>query len=181
MNNLVEKEYRLVSDISPRSYIIKVGNKGNLLVFDKKLGHQRPIRHCKNERSIFIEDQSEHAIVDPIIFQFGNFLAKAEEVSTKLFLDAHPDNKKNGGSLFEEINDEQLAEETLEYEDLTVDLKSIVRAKQKEEDGLYELQTLASSILGSYVKVKYLTMPELRQLIYRAIDNNAYAFLDSDK
>lgn len=180
MNNLQEKEYRLLGDIAPKSFIIKTGQKGDLLVFDKQNGYQRPIRHCKNEKSIFVDEQSEYALVSPIIFESGYLKVRPEEVSTKKFLDAHPSNKANGGNLFEEVNDEMNALEDLEYEDLVVDLKALVREKQKEEDGLFEMQTLAASIKNSYVSVANLSMPELRQEIYKAINANPYAFVQED-
>lgn len=175
---LVEKEYRLANDIAPASCIIKTGGDGKLLVYDEKKKYNRAIRHCRNEKSIFLDEQSEFAVLDPIVIIKGNLRVGPNEITTKLFLDASPQNVKNGGSLFEEINDEMEASKSLEVEDLIVDLKSLVKETQKKKDGLLELQTLVSSIKKSYVVASKLSMPELRREVYRAIDSNPLAFVD---
>lgn len=178
MDNLQEVEYRLVGDIAPKSYILKTGGKGDLLVFDKDKGYQRPIRHCPNEKSIFIDEQSQYAVLEPIVIKSGYIVIPAEAVSTKAFLEMHPDNIANKGKIFEIVDDEMEAEEELELEDLIVDLKALVRQKQQEDDGLFEMQTLAASIKNSYVKIANLGMAELRKEIYNAINSNPRAFVN---
>src|SRR5210317_311482 len=87
-----DKEYRLLDDRSGLSTIMKTGKNGKILIFDKTLNISRPIRHCPSERSIFIDEQSEHAYVEPIIFLGGNLLVPKESQMTQQFLDASPDN-----------------------------------------------------------------------------------------
>lgn len=177
---LQEKEYRLLGDGTPISAIVKTGSSGTLLTFDKTLQHNRAIRHCRNEKSIYIDEQSKFAVVDPIIFEYGYFKTLATDVTTQNFLDASPENKANGGSIFEIVDEEQVAEDSLDREDLVADLRMAVREKQEEEDGLYELQAIASVIQDSHVKASKLSKPELRRIIYDAINNNPYEYIDED-
>lgn len=177
---LQQKEYRLCGDLAPIACVIKTGGSGDLLVFDKDTKLNRAIRHCRNEKSIYLDEQSDFAKLEPIIFQTGYLRVEGTETITKAFLDIHPDNKANGGSQFEEVNDEVQAKETLEMEDIIVDLKYAVREKQKEKDGLYDLQALVAVIKSSYVEADSMSMPELRKEIYHAINSNPLSFLDED-
>jgi hypothetical protein len=176
MKNLKEREYQLV-DGAPLSFVLKTGGKGNLLIHDPKKGN-RPIRHCRNEKSIFIEEQSEHALLDPIIFRTGLLKVPATEMVTQKFLDTHPDNVANGGYVFEEIDDEKNAAESLEREDLVLDLKQAVREKMKKDAGIYELQAAVSVLKSSTALASKMTGSELRRELYQAIEANPYKFLD---
>lgn len=174
--SLKTKEYRLYRNIAPISYVLQTGAKGTLLTFDKKEETNRSIRHCRNEKSPYIDEQSPYAKVEPLIFESGYLRVKPTEVVTQKFLDIHPGNSKNGGHIFEEVDNDVTAKKALEIEDLIVDLKSQVREKQKETDGLVHLQTLAAVIKNSYVLVQDMSMAELRNIIYRSIDANPLAY-----
>ena len=178
---LKDKEYRLCNNLSPLSWIIKTGGRGNLLVFDEKERVNRPIRHCRNEKSIFIDEQSEHALLEPIIIEKGYLLVKATETATQAFLDIHPDNAANGGNIFEEIDEDKEAEEALEREDMIIDLKSEVRAVQAKEDGIFKLQSLVAVLKNSVTVASKMTSSELRREIYLAIENNPKRFMDGKK
>ena len=54
----------------------------------------------------------------------------------------HPDNVANGGSIFEVVDDEKDAEDTLEVEELILDIKQAIRDKAREatESSLIELE-----------------------------------------
>jgi hypothetical protein len=51
---LQSKTYRLADDRSGESCMIKTGKKGDLTIFDEEAGRRRAIRHCPNQRSIFV-------------------------------------------------------------------------------------------------------------------------------
>jgi hypothetical protein len=95
------------------AFIIK--QKG-VTVYDKQNDTIRSIRYCPNEPSIFVDEQSEHAVREAVIFRDGFLMVPAEKPNLKAYLMAHPGNKKNGGSIFEVVDNESKAENTLEME-----------------------------------------------------------------
>jgi hypothetical protein len=175
-----EREYRLCNDMAPLSWIIKTGGKGDLLTFDEAEGRNRAIRHCRNEKSIYVEEQSEHAILDPIVIERGRLVVPATEVITQDFLDQSPDNKSNGGNVFEEVDADKEAEESLKREDLILDLKQEVRDMQKKEEGIINLQSLVAVLKGSTVTAAKFTSSELRREIFLEIDRNPERFIDEN-
>lgn len=176
----LDKSYRLVNDRSGEAFLLKTGKNRKLLIFDEKKGFNRPIRHCPNEKSIFIDEQSDHALVEPIIFEFGQLEVSYQNQITQKFLNAHPDNASNGGNWFEEINDEVEAEKIIETEELILDIKQEIRNKSKEKDGIYALEMVASVLLNSDNKASEMGKEELKRIIYREVDKNPNYFLDEN-
>lgn len=161
------------------SMILSVGRTGKLLYNDPKEGN-RPIRHCRNEKSPFIDEQSEHAVVVPLVFSFGMLEVDESERVTLRFLNLHPGNEKNGGKLFREVDSEKEAKDGLFLEDLVVALKAqALDAETKEKNkGALKLLALASVIKGSYSLVKDLSKPELRRIINKDIGERPMAYLN---
>lgn len=180
MNNkdIKEKSYRLANDQSGESFMLKVGRNRRLLSFDPEKKRNRAIRHCPNEASIFVEEQSDHALVEPIVFITGYLDVKAEDQVTQIFLDTHPDNVANGGTWFEEVNDEVEAKESIEIEELIMDIKQAVRDKSKEKDGIYALEAVVAVLTGSVVGASEMGKEELKREIYMAVDRNPYYFVN---
>lgn len=172
--NLVDKTYRLLDSRSGESFLLKVGRNRKLLYFDEVKGYNRAIRHCPNEKSIFVDEQSEHAFVEPIIFVKGQLEVKKEYQSTQEFLKCHPDN----GKWFEEVNEEIEASEDIEIEELVTQIKQDVREKGEEKDGIYALEMLAANIKGSVEAVAQMSKSELKRVIYQEIDRNPDYFTD---
>jgi len=175
-----DKEYRLADDRSGLAFLLKTGKNKNLLIFDEELGVSRPIRHCPNERSIFTEEQSEFALVEPIIFTHGYLKVGRESQITQQFLDNHPDNVKNNGVWFEEVNDEKEAEADLKIEDLKIDLYNAVRNKLKEDDGVYELEAIVAVLENSVSAASEMSPQSLKRRIYQEIENNPLYFSDDN-
>lgn len=174
----VDKEYRLCNDMAPLSWIIKTGGKGNLLVFDEKEGVNRAIRHCRNEKSIFLDEQSEHAILDAVVIEKGYMRVPFNEPITQTFMDSHPDNEANGGHVFYEVNEEKEASNYLDREDLILDLKTEVRETLKQEAGIIKLQALVAVLKSSPAEAARMSNTELRREIFAAIDTNPTRFAD---
>lgn len=178
VQKLVDRTYRLASDRSGLTYLIKSGKSRRLLMFDEEKGVQRAIRNCPNEGTIFVDEQSKFALVDVVMFTNGYLDIPAQSQVTQQFLKYHPDNVANGGSLFEEVNEEQEAQEEVEYDDLVIDIKSAVRAKLKEEGGIALVEAVVASIENSFEVATSMTKEELKRTIYREADNNPYQFTD---
>lgn len=177
-----EKYYRLTDSRSGASFTIKTGRDKRLLFFDETEGieRQRAIRHCPNEKSIFVDEQSEHAVVEPIVFFAGNLLVSREAQLTQEFLEASPENVLNGGGLFEIIDDELEAEETIEREELVSEVKQAVRNKGEEDDGIFELEAVTAILINSVARASKMSKSEMKREIYAHIDADPYYFVDEE-
>ena len=184
--------YRLTDDRSGESCTIKAGIKGNLTVLSKVDGKEvrRAIRHCPNQRSIFIDEQDDHALVKPIIFTNGYLHVPSDQPLTIEFLDAHPTNVVNGGIWFERVDEEQEAAESLEYEDLQTDLKNIVKqmakkaltAKKNEDkdEAIHQLSAVVAVIEDNITAATSYGIESLRRVIYNKIEEDPYYFTDGN-
>lgn len=179
-DKFIAKSYRLTDDRSGEVFLLKVGRDMNLLVFDKTKGYNRAIRHCPNEKSIFVDEQSDHALVDTIIFEKGYINVEANQQITQKFLDAHPSNVINGGNIFEEVDDEKDAMSYVEEEDLKHEIRTVVIEKANEKDGVYALEMVASVLTGSLDETRKMTVGEMKRIIYQEIDDNPSYFTNEN-
>lgn len=175
---LLPKDYRLTDSRSGEAFMLKTGRNKQLLHFDADAGYQRAIRHCPNEQSIFMDEQSEHALVEPVIFLKGFLAVRMESQITQKFLAAHPSNIINGGQWFEEINDEVEASEDIELEELITDIKQVVKVKGDEPDGIFALEMVASLLLNSVELASKMSKSELKREIYNFVDSDPHYFTD---
>lgn len=175
------KSYRLTDDKSGESCTIKTGHKGTLTIYteDKKgNGVRRAIRHCPNQMSIYVDEQDKHALVTPIIFINGYLHVPENQPMTIAFLDAHPTNVQNEGIWFEEVDEEQDASDSLEREDLVLELKYEVREMAKTDEGLHELSAIVAVIEDDIDAASSYKMQQLRRIINNAIDQDPFYFTD---
>lgn len=174
------KEYRLTDDRSGLGFVLKTGKdkKRRLMVWDEKIELSRPIRHCPSEKSIFIDEQTEYAFVQPIIFMHGYLEVDRTQQITQQFLDNHPDNSANGGSWFEEVNDEKEAEQDLIIDELKIDIYNAVRNKAKEDGGEYELEAVVAVLENSVQEASEMGLKSLKRRIYQEIESNPLYFAD---
>lgn len=170
---LVDKSYKLVQ-FQPLTYTLKIGRGNNLLVFDKKEKRQRAIRHCPNEKSIYVDLQSEHAVIEPIIFINGFFNAQSTETSTQKFMDVHPGN----GTKFVLVDAGQDAEDLIENEELVMDVKTAIREKIRKEGGIEELRVVVSVLTSDAAGAAKMSVPELKHAAYEAVDTNLNRFVN---
>jgi hypothetical protein len=139
----VKKEYSFKefdnTQSKPSSFKIISGGgivcpiRTNVTVFDKEQNKVRQIRYAPNEPSIYVEDQSEHAQREHIVFRDKMLFVPIEKPNLLQFLLSHPDNRANGGGLFEMIDKSRSAEEDLEREFTQFDAISMVRDKDISE------------------------------------------------
>tara|TARA_R110000796_G_scaffold23144_1_gene66654 strand:- start:2426 stop:3244 length:819 start_codon:yes stop_codon:yes gene_type:complete len=181
-SSLKTKEYRLCDNRRGLMLILKTGKdkKKRLMVWDEKSEISRPIRHCPSEKSIFIDEQTEYAFVEPILFLSGYLEVDRTKQITQKFLDNHPDNAVNGGSWFEEINDEQEAEDDLTLEELKNDVYNAVRKKALEADGEYELEAVVAVLENSVQKASEMQLNSLKRRIYQQVQSNVEYFTDDN-
>ena len=96
-------------------------------VYDKENDTVREIRYCPNEPYVFVDEQSENAVRESVIFERGKLFVPRQKPNLKKFLELHPANKENGGSIFKIVDKKKDAREELEKEFLVSDAVSIVR------------------------------------------------------
>ena len=105
----------------------------SVLVFDEEAGFNREIRYARGERSIFVDEQSNTARREAIVFRDKNLLVNVNQPELLAYLRAHPDNKMNGGKVFNEVNNQSTAEEDVENEFLVHDAVSLIRGASLDE------------------------------------------------
>lgn len=169
------KTYRLIDNKSPETFMLKSGRNGELIYKDPEKDFiSRAIRHCPNQRSIFIDEQDQFALVQPIIFRKGYIDVPAEDQLTQQFLDYHPSN----GKKFEEINEEMEAKEAIADHEMRNDAMMAVREVAKEKMGIHKLKSVVSVLKGSVEEANVMGIEELKAELYNEIDNNVKRFFD---
>lgn len=182
------KSYRLTDSRSGESFMLKTGKKGNLTVFDseanKGKGARRAIRHCPNQKSIFVDEQDQHALIEPIIFRFGQLEVDAKNPITQEFLDNHPSNMANTtdgyGGWFEPVNEEMEAKESINEEELKNDIMYTVRQMAKTKNGIHELSAVVAVLLNDVNEAGSMGIEQLKRIIYNEIDFAPAYFSDEN-
>jgi hypothetical protein len=123
-----------------RVYVIDSGGgivfripQNEISIYDKEVGYNRAIRYCPNERSIFVDQQSANAVKSDVVFRDSMLAVTPEKPNLAAFLDAHPDNRANGGSIFRLLDSERKIEVELDSEFLVHDAVAMVREKSIDE------------------------------------------------
>jgi len=171
----VDKSYRLLR-YTPLTFELKTGRDNNLIVFDEETNDTRAIKHCPNEKSIFVDEQSKLGVVQSIIFINGILNVESTDVRTQEFLAIHPGN----GTKFEVVNNSVDAQELLDWEDTILDMKGIVRKKAREDNGIEELRVLVTALTSDISGASSMSAPELRFAAFELIESNPERFLDDE-
>jgi len=111
---------------------LKIKNKG-LTVFDEETGKVRGLRYASEENSVFIDEQSSAASVSQVLFENKILIANYTQPNLIKFLDMHPGNAANGGSLFQRANKEANIEQELDNEFMVHDAVSLIKSRPIEE------------------------------------------------
>ena len=117
------KEYEITKG---GGIVFMLPQKG-VTVYDKENDTVREIRYCPNEQSVFRDEQSENAKRESVSFREGRLFVPKEKPNLRKFLELHPLNKSNGGTVFSEVNKKKDAEKELQKEFLTTDAVALVR------------------------------------------------------
>jgi hypothetical protein len=107
--------------------------QNEIAIYDKQAGYNRAIRYCPNERSIFVDEQSGNAVKSDVVFRDGMLMVPVDKPNLSAFLDAHPENKVNGGGVFRLMDSEKKVEVELDSEFLVHDAVALVREKSIDE------------------------------------------------
>lgn len=129
--------YKLVSKDHPLSLRLETKHtkRKNLLFEDPKTGKTRALRYASNKESIFEDEQQGEVILPSIYFEDGGLSVpkKGAGLTLNKFLSFHPDNVKNGGSVFKMIDFEAEALEAEKMMDIEDKARDVARSLTPEQ------------------------------------------------
>jgi len=112
--------------------VYMLGQK-QITVFDDESGRVRELRYCAGEHSVFKDEQSEYATKTPIVFRDKNLFVTPDKPNLQSYLELHPGNMANGGSLFYMVDNSAKIEKTVDDEFLIHDAVTLLRSKDLDE------------------------------------------------
>lgn len=128
------------------------------------------LRYSVNQVSFFMEKQKGDVIVTPIEFKSGMLKTSKNEIPLQKFLAIHPDNKANGGSVFEEYDPAKEASLEIEKEDQLFEAQSLVRSISPLK------QDAVARLMCSDYKEEWVPA-ELKRSLYSAVAKSPAKFL----
>lgn len=114
------------------NYILRISSK-NVQVFDKESNRVRAIRYAPLENSVFMDEQSSLARVEHVMFENKYLVVPVEKPNLIQFMELHPDNVANGGTVFKLVNKEENFEEDVEMDFKISDAISIIKSRPIDE------------------------------------------------
>lgn len=132
-------KHKIDSEAQPSTFVMSSGGgiiyklASDITIYDKETGAVRQIRYCPNEPSIYVDEQSEHAVREHVLFRDKILFVPVEKPNLLEFMVKHTGNKVNGGSIFQLIDKGRTAEEELEKEFDQYAAVAMVRDKDLSE------------------------------------------------
>ena len=169
------KTYMLVNE-SPLSLILQSrdNKRRRLLYNDTEKRKQRSLRYASNQESPFIDEQDDNFICEPIVFEDGILNVQENNYILNRFLEIHPDNVANGGTLFELSDPEKEAAEMLKWEDLVLDAK--IAARTMEPD---KMVAIIRIFKDTHIDASKMTVQELRWEVRQIAERYPQDFLEA--
>lgn len=156
---IIAREFKSLKGSSPTLMISQSGST----IWDEEYGYNRTIRYCESEKSIFADEQSPDAVKTPIIFRMGRLMVRKEQPQLYEYLNLHPGNVKNGGSLFQEIlPDRETVQTKIEDEFAVADAIAMLREKPLD-DLLAVAISFSIDIDRSVQEIKYDLLQTLKK------------------
>lgn len=107
--------------------------KSESTVYDKETQQVRGIRYCPNEPSVYMDKQSQNSRREHIIFRNGMLIVPENKPNLSQYLDLHPQNRANGGDLFQLVERNRDVQAQVDREFLLHDAVALVRTKELDE------------------------------------------------
>ena len=173
--------------------IVHMIKQNGVTFFDENKGEIRSIRYCPNEKSIYTDEQSDLAVREPIVFRDKILGVPRTKPNLREYLEAHPENVKNGGTTFKEIDKAKTAEESLTMEFQSYDAVALVREKDINElipvaiyfgvdvntsssEIRFNLLRLAKSNPSSFISSFDSPMVKTKSIVYKAKEFNIISY-----
>lgn len=167
-----DRMYVLLDNAKPLSRGIRNRSKpGSALIYlNPETKEQHSLRYSVNQISFFEDKQKGDVKVTSIMFVDGMFRASKNDVGLQKFLAIHPDNKANGGSIFEEYDPAKEASAEIEKEDKLFEAQTLVRSLSPlKQDAVARL--MCSDYREDWVSA------ELKRSLYSAVVKSPDKFL----
>ena len=173
-NQAKDKVYVLKQDKTPVSFFIqsRSNKRRQLLHFDEEKEINRALRYSKNQRSIFEDEQDGTAVLEPIVMEDGKLTVAKNNPMLQQFMDTHPDNLANGGTLFYEFDPQKIAEERVYNLNLEVD--ALIAARSLDLD---KMKSIVRVYLDS--NVDKMTVAEIKHEVLLFARNYPQDLLDA--
>ena len=163
-------------EIKDRIYLLKGGKKplsrsikaANIYYFDEKVGYERELKYCQNQKTAFVDEMKGDQRLEHIIFRSGSlFVPKEKTVLQKLLSLYHPHRDK----IYEEFKPAALAADEIDVLEMQVD--ALTAARNIDID---MAEAIMRAEIGS--KVSDLSSKELRRDLLLFAKNNPKLFLE---
>lgn len=124
--NRLPKMYEMAGKKGGLFYKVR---SNNLVIYDEETNTNRRIRYCPGEASIYVDEQSDAAVKEHVVFRNKMLIVPYDKPNLLAFLEKHPDNQANGGGSFRLVNKEIDIEKEVENEFLVTDAISMIKAR----------------------------------------------------
>ena len=122
-----------VYEIPKKGGIVYMIPQKGVTVYDSENDTVREMRYCPNEPSIWVDEQSENAKREAIVFRNGKLIVPREKPNLRKFLDIHPQNIENGGQIFKQMDQAKDAETKLNEEMNQFEAVSMIKNSDLED------------------------------------------------
>ena len=122
-----------VYEIPKKAGIAYMIPQKGVTVYDAEKDVVREMRYCPNEPSIWVDEQSENARREAIVFRDGLLIVPKEKPNLRKFLDLHPRNMANGGLVFRLVDGAKDAETKLNEEMSQFEAVSLIKTSEIED------------------------------------------------
>lgn len=170
-----DRLYLLTGKNSPQQYFLRSRHKKGspLTYFDGKA--QRALRYTTNQTSVFEDEQLGEVILEAVVFKNGKLEVPRTNPALQEFLDKHPANIENGGTIFKLHNPEAEAEK--EVQDLEVQAKAMAEALTLKVE---QIESIALAVWGAETLNKKTSELKRDVLLYAKENPNDFIHLASD-
>ena len=167
--NFVAKSYKLTREVAPLSFMLPTRHtkRFTLLHFDDETGVNRELRYARNQKSIFVDEQDDNALMEPIIFEDGFLHVTKENQMLQKFLFLHTLN----GKKFVEMD--KAKDAAAEVEELMVAADALSEAKKLS---LEQLENVCRVLFGT--DTSKMSSAELKRDVLVFARNNSEDFLE---
>ena len=167
-----DRMYVLCNNFKPLSRGIRNRSKPNsaLTYLNPATKTTHSLRFSVNQTSFFEDKQKGDVVITPIEVKNGMLKTNKNEIPLQKFLAIHPDNKANGGSIFEEYDPAKEASIEIEKEDRLFEAQSLVRSISPIK------QDAVARLMCSDYKEEWVPA-ELKRSLYSAVAKSPAKFL----
>ena len=160
-----DRMYLLKGDRKPLSRSLKATG---IYYFDEKLGYERELKYCKNQKTTFVDEMKGDQRLDHIVFRNGNLFVPREQTTLQKLLSLyHP----HRDTIYEEYKPAALAANEIDTLNMQVD--ALVAARNIDIDMAEAIMRVEK---GS--EVSNLSSKELKRDLLVFARNNPKLFLE---